>query len=168
MRPQRMPMPQRTCCPESPKEPRKFKIRVTMKTSQSSASGKAGHPVSLKFVFNFFSNSWTESEGSLTTWDFGSSETDGCFPVAQKGSTKKAFVRSRGSDCRIFPAIMVHCHLFTYLLSNSAMAYHQSVLKTFPGFIVWLGQSQSWSLNSLSTPTTHPPHKLLRHFQARY
>ena len=100
------------------KTARKLKIRVTMKTSKSNPIGKAEHPVSLKIIFNFFTNSSRESEGSLSTWSFGSSGYDGCLSVGQKDSPKKCLLGQRESNWRIFPTIMAYCHLFISPLSN--------------------------------------------------
>ena len=101
-----------------------------MKTSQSIPIGKAEHPVSLKIIFNFFTNSSRESEGSLSTWSFGSSGYDGCLSVAQKDSPKKCLLGQRESNWRIFPTIMVYCHLFISPLSN-CLLYADSTTNLF-------------------------------------
>ena len=126
--------PRRTCCPGSPTEPRKLKTRVTMKTSQSNASGKAGHPVSLKFLFNLFTNGSRESEGSLSTWDFGSSGNDGCFPVTQKGSPKKYFLGWGIATAEYFLSFW-RTGTFSPVFSPTVYSM-LTVRHTFPGFIL--------------------------------
>jgi hypothetical protein len=39
---------------------------------------------------------------------------------------------------------------------------------SFINIFVWLGLSQSLSLNLISTPTTHPPYKHFMHFQTTW
>ena len=90
---------------------------VTMKTSQSNASGKARHP-----------------EGSLSTWDFGSSGNDGCFPVTQKGSPKKYFLGWGIATAEYFLSLW-RTGTFSPVFSPTVYSM-LTVRHTFPGFIL--------------------------------